>query len=109
MSIPFTEYRLPRGTRHHQEIERPDDVEVLAHRLILEGFEFTVELLNTGIVSMTCERDTPDGETEVIGHVLAPNNPLLEMKVDELVKGAYQRFTKKSRRIDRDDQRFSSQ
>jgi len=35
----------------------PEDVEKKAHALIEAGCHFDIEVLTTGLVSMTCERD----------------------------------------------------
>jgi hypothetical protein len=51
--IPIMEYRLPNGSKHPQEIERSDEVEAKARKIILAGFCFEAEVLRTGEASQT--------------------------------------------------------
>ena len=56
MSIPFTRYMLPNGRRVQTEIDMPAETEKKARYLIEQGCYFDIEMLQTGMISMTCDR-----------------------------------------------------
>jgi hypothetical protein len=53
--IPFTQYLRPYGAQRDVFIDMPPDVEAKAQALIAQGYRFDIEILTTGMVSMTCE------------------------------------------------------
>lgn len=81
MSIPFTQFLMPDGRRTSVEIDRPEEVESIAQRLILFGCRFEIEMLRTGEISMTVER----GEDETLAIEVCPNGPDVPVCVDRLV------------------------
>lgn len=90
LPIPFAQYVLPPGCRREVWIERPVEVAGQAQRLIEDGCRFEIEILTTGQVSMTCERDIDEGETEVIAMEICDNGPAVRAAVDRLVATAIQ-------------------
>ena len=88
--IPFTQYLRPRGETRSTGIERPPEVEAKALQLVEAGCLFTVEVLLTDEVSMTCERSGQDDEAvEVLSCEVASNGPRVPAAVDKLVETAY--------------------
>lgn len=71
MSIPFTQYLLPTGQKRGELIDRPPDIEVMAHRFIASGGRYECEILRTG---------------EDVAIVICNNGPEIPGKVDELVR-----------------------
>jgi hypothetical protein len=53
MSIPFTQYLRPNGQRVTVEIDRPAEIEQLAHQFIAAGGRYECEELTTGHASLT--------------------------------------------------------
>jgi len=93
MSILFTQYKLPRGQREHVTFDATPEIEEKAHALLDHGFHFDVELLMTGMVSMTCEY-TSD-YTDDVGPVaieISPNGPGIDQYVNKLVTDAYDKW-----------------
>ena len=84
MSIPFTRYHLPDGRHEPTSINMPADLENKAQKLIKSGCHFDIEILHTGIVSMTCE----DAE-DVVSIELSENGPPIISAVTRLVERAY--------------------
>lgn len=69
MSIPFTQYLMPDGRKKLAAIEMEAEVEAKAKTLLEKGCHFDIEVLNTGMISMTCEK----GE-ELISIAICENN-----------------------------------
>jgi len=84
MSIPFTQYLRPNGTRKSVTTDRPGDIEKKAFKVISAGGEFEIEELTTGQVSITCVYDDDDIVVEVV-----PNGPEVPSAVDKVVEKAY--------------------
>jgi hypothetical protein len=84
MSIPFTQYILPNGRTEPVTIEMPAELERKARELITNGCHFDIEILHTGIVSMTCEKDD-----DMLSIELSENGPAIMDAVTRLVEGAY--------------------
>ncbi len=87
MSIPFTQYLMPDGEIRPVEIEMDNDIEEKAQALIKLGCHFNIEMLSTGLVSMTCEKD--DEEDELIAIEICNNNPDVIKAVYKLVSDSY--------------------
>ena len=88
-AIQFTQYLLPRGQKRQTTIVRPVPVAEQAERLAAAGCRFEIELLTTGQVSMTIERDDDEGETEVLGMEIVSNGPDVPPAVDKMVGDAF--------------------
>ena len=67
---------------------RSPEVEQQATEVEKAGGVFEAEMLLTGEVSLTCERDR-DGEIEVLAIEVVPNGPEVPAAVDRLVATAY--------------------
>lgn len=82
--IPFTQYLRPDGHKITVGICRPDHIERKARLITNLGYEFEVELLTTGHVSLTI-RDAIDPDTPDVAIELVPNGPLVPDAVDRLI------------------------
>jgi len=95
--IAFTQYKLPRGTRECVTIDRPDPIAKKAAELIASGCWFDIEILRSGAVSMTCERNVPcsndpddlEMEPRIVSIRIVPNGPEVPAAIDELVGDAW--------------------
>jgi hypothetical protein len=85
--IRFTQYLLPDGRRRSQWIDRPTDIEAMARELVARGCSFDIEILRTGDVSMTVQRESDDDE--VLAHEICVNGPTIPASVDTLVREAH--------------------
>lgn len=83
MSIPFTQYLMPDGRKTKVTIDMPANVEQAAHALIEKGCHFDIEMLSTGMISMTCEKDDDCLSIEV-----CPNDERVVAGVEKIVKSA---------------------
>lgn len=90
MSIPFTQYLMPDGRTRPEVIDRPADIEALAHEAIGRGVRFEVEMLPTGHISFEAVRDD-DGEIESLAAEISSNGPPVLDAVDRLVRAAHKR------------------
>lgn len=88
--IPFTQYILPNGA------PRPitwrctsEDQAAKAQEIVAKGGIFEAEVLQTGVVSFTVERDGKDGEREELAHELCSNDSNVIASVEALVERAY--------------------
>jgi hypothetical protein len=72
VTIPFTQYRLPHGSRVEIEIGRPGDIEEIAHRFIASGGRYECEILTTNEASITAVKKV-DGEEQDVAIAVGPN------------------------------------
>jgi len=72
MTIPFTQYLLPNGRITRINIERPKEIEELAHRFIHSGGRYECEILTTGMVSITAVKKV-DGEEQDVAIAVGQN------------------------------------
>jgi hypothetical protein len=91
MSIPFTQYLLPDGREKQIAIDRPEDIENLAICLMKSGYHFDAEVLCTGEVSFTCERDGRE-DTEVLSIEICQNGPPVLEAIDKMIREASKRM-----------------
>ena len=89
--VPFTQFLMPDGRRVPVVIDRPAEVAVKARSLLTLGYRLECEVLQTGQVSFTVERDGPDGEAEVLAHEIAVNGPPVVEAIDRLITNAWTR------------------
>lgn len=80
MSIPFTQYMLPDGRVKKVLICMPDEIESRAKALIGDDCRFEIEMLSSGEISMTCERDD-----EVLSIEVCQNGPDVLLAVERLI------------------------
>jgi len=81
MSIPFTQYTLPNGRKSKVIIDMPANIEKIAHALIERGCHFDVEMLSTGLISMTCEKDG-----DLLAIEVCPNDEKVVAGVEKIIK-----------------------
>ena len=79
--IPFTQYLRPDGRKAEVSIDRPDEISILANRIIACGFRFECEHLMTGHASFTISDDDDDHDIEVVR-----NGPDVPAAIDRMVK-----------------------
>ena len=85
MNIPFIQVLRPDGRPRPYNIDRPEDVANRAKALIGSGYQFHIEELSTGVISMTCF----DPEEEIDFAIeLCNNGPEVPSAVDKLVAQA---------------------
>ena len=89
MAIPFTQYLQPNGAKRAVVVDADADTEAKAKILLDRGYHFDIEILTTGIVSLTCEDDD-----DVISIELCENGPGITEAIQKLVQGAYERTEK---------------
>ena len=83
MSIPFTQYLMPDGRQKEVTIDMPANVEQAARALIEKGCHFDIEMLSTGLISMTCEKGD-----DLISMEVCPNDERVVAGVEKIVKVA---------------------
>ena len=83
MSIPYTQFMLPDGRRVPKTMDRPEPIENRAQDIIEEGFEFQMEILTTGEVSMTIF--DPYKETDVAIQI-CDNGPAVPACLDMMIQ-----------------------
>lgn len=88
MEVPFTQFLMPDGRRTQVTIERPDEIGEQAQKLLKAGWRLEIEMLATGMISMTVERDDDNGETVSPAHELCNNGPAVLVAVDKLITEA---------------------
>jgi len=90
MTIPFTQYLQPDGAKRAVVIDMDEETETQAKILIDKGCHFDVEILNTGLISLTCEDDE-----DLISIEICENDASIPHAVRKVVRTAIER-TKES-------------
>lgn len=85
--VVFTQYCLPDGRKQPITIDVDDRISDLASSLVARGVWFDIEILRTGDVSMSAERDD-GGDVEVLAMFVVPNGPNIPNVVEWLVMWA---------------------
>ena len=88
MEITFTQFLMPNGRQAPVIIDRPDDVGEKAKQLLDSGCRLEIEMLQTGEISMTVERDQDDGEIELLAQEICSNGPPVPIAIDKLISEA---------------------
>ena len=97
MEVPFTQFLMPDGRRTPVRIERPDEICEQAQKLLKAGWRLEIEMLGTGAISMTVERDGDDDEIVCPAHEICDNGPAVPVAVDKLITEATAWVTKAAR------------
>lgn len=92
MQIPFTQYLRPNGRQVQITTECPPHNEDKVIVLLDSGAKFEIEMLHTGLVSMTVEFEMPDGEIETLAHEISKNGPEIEESINRLIISAYHTY-----------------
>ncbi len=88
--VPFTQYIAPNGKRKPNSIELRGEPAEKAKALVDAGWDFGVEILSTGMVSMTAEAPLLDGEDDTYEDIeLSPNTMEIYTHAEALVDRAY--------------------
>lgn len=89
--IPFTQYLLPDGRKRPVKWEcTSHEQEIKARALLDAKAYFECEMLQTGDVSLTCEIEDNEGETQTLAHEICANNPEVVEAVARLVERAHE-------------------
>jgi hypothetical protein len=90
--ISFTQYLRPDGRRKEGGFDRPEEIEELAKGLQARGVYFDAEVLRTGQVSLTAEREDDDGEVDLLAIEVVANGPGIGQAVDRLIREAVRKL-----------------
>lgn len=90
MSIRFTQFMLPNGRQKPVTISRSQGIEAKADEVVARGGSFEIEVLSTGVVSITCEDHAAEA---TISHHLCENGPEVPKTVDKVVEEAYWHYS----------------
>ena len=94
-SLPVTQYILPNGKTKNLEVCIQGYESQLAEKLVLAGYIFEAEILNIGLVSITCiHPESEDGEP--CGHVISKNDIQIDEKMKQLIRSSYKHLEEKS-------------
>lgn len=90
MSIPFTQFLRPNGRRTSVSIDRGEQVESMAARLVASGCRFEIEELRDGTVSIEALADnSEDPESpHCLAIELVRNGPAVPETVDKVIAAA---------------------
>ena len=87
-TIPFTHYYLPNGRKETEYAPASEEIVALAVDLIAKGVHFDAEMLSTGMVSLTAEKDDEDDPVLAIKVFTQESAEQVTAKVEELVRDA---------------------
>ena len=87
-TIPFTHYYLPNGRKELEHAPASEEAAALALDLIARGVHFDAEVLSTGMVSLTAEKDDEDDPVLAIKVFTQTSAEQVTAKVEELVRDA---------------------
>lgn len=91
--VKVTQYVRPHGERRTQYVEVGAGVARLAIELVKAGHWFDIEQLQTGHVSMTCDRYDEDGDQITVAHEVCRNEPMEpRRRFEAMVRDAHARF-----------------
>jgi hypothetical protein len=89
MNIEFTQYLLPDGRTKLVTIDRPDEIAFKAQSLIDAGCKLEIEMLTTGEISMSVEREpVNDDDDGVLAMEICFNGPDVPVRVDKMINAA---------------------
>lgn len=88
MTIPFTQYMRPDGRKNEGGFDRPEEVEAVARELLAQGVHFDAEVLSTGHLSLTAEKDDLDDPVLAIAVFMQESPANVSRRVDQLVADA---------------------
>lgn len=90
--VTFVQYLRPDGRKKEITIDRPKEIYDKAIALEDGHCALEAEVLTTGQVSFTVEREDQDGEIESLAHEICANGPGIEAVVDRLINKAHGRM-----------------
>ena len=89
MNIAFTQYLMPDGRTKPVMIDRPEDIGLKAQKLAEAGCRFEIEMLRTGEISMSVEREpVNDDDDGVLAMEVCANGPDVPVRVDKMITAA---------------------
>ena len=98
MSIPFTQFLMPDGRQEQVKINRPADIETMAHKVIRAGYAFEIEMLGD---YATISMEVINKRERVLSSALCHNGPTEPNKlgvpdsVDKIVREAFAKIPKR--------------
>ena len=91
--IPFTQYLLPDGrTKTVHWVCKSEDQERKAKLRVKARAIFECEMLGTGDVSLTCEREDHEGQPQTLAHEICSNDKSVVDAVEKLINIAFDRI-----------------
>ena len=91
MNIEFTQFFMPNGRQKPAYINRPEEIAEKAKQLQANDCRLEIEMLPTREISMTVEKDLPDGEIELLSQKVCSNGPEVPTNVDQLIIEAFEK------------------
>jgi hypothetical protein len=93
MNIAFTQYLMPDGRTKSVKIDRPENIGLKAQKLVEAGCYFEIEMLRTGEISMSVEREPVDDDDDgVLAMEVCANGPDVPICVDKMITTAFTRM-----------------
>lgn len=89
MDIEFTQFLMPDGRQKKIIIDRPDDICELAEQLKKNQCRLEIEMLTTGVISITVDRNLANGEIQSLAHEICTNGPAVPIAIDKLINDAF--------------------
>ena len=94
MDIEFTQYMLPDGRTRLITIDVDEETGKIAHALQENGVRLDIEILTTGVISMTAEMS--DDDENLLAIELCPNGPGMEDVVTKLIATANKEYLRRN-------------
>ena len=94
MDIEFTQYMLPNGRTKLITIDIDEETGKIARVLQENGVRFEIEILTTGVISMTAEMN--DNDENLLAIELCPNGPGIEDVVTKLITTANKEYLRRN-------------
>ena len=94
MDIEFTQYMLPNGRTKLITIDIDEETGKIARVLQENGVRFEIEILTTGVISMTAEMN--DNDENLLAIELCPNGPGIEDVVTKLIATANKEYLRRN-------------
>ena len=95
MDIEFTQYMLPNGRTKLITIDVDEETGKIAHALKEKGVRFEIEILTTGVISMTAEMN--DDDENLLAIELCPNGPGIKDVVSKLIVTANEEYSRRNK------------
>jgi hypothetical protein len=91
--VHFTQYLRPDGRTRPMHIVRDEAMAALAEQIAARGYQFSVEELRTGEVSLTVDPPPGTEDDAPVAHEVVSNGPDVPLAVDRLIVTAHRLVT----------------
>ena len=96
ITIPFTQYHLPNGRASKElfyfqdgDLEKPEQINKKIQELLSNNVHFDAEILSTGVMSFTAERDD-----DLLSIQLSDKGPSVIKTIETLILDAHENLAK---------------